>query len=233
MRAASQIDFRTAVKMSQQASACSSLPTLTPLPTYASQVVDECYSYQKNTDQDMTGYTSSMESNGLPTSGCLTPQTPESLIYHEPLTIGEMTDTWMVAQPWLDDSLASVGLGFQSDIGELLPAELWSTSERTQSAPIAQLPWVQSFLSFSPQSIASDLLSHSRGAPSLSFSECSVEDFNSSGVFHEDWANHQPTTNQFNIANTVVSAPFMHGLLPVSATTHVWEDVFIPGSATY
>lgn len=233
MRAASHIDFRTAVKMSQQATACSGFPMLTPLPTYASQVVDECYTFPNQTDPDTTGYTSGVESNGMPTSGHLTPQTPESLVYHEPLAVGDMTNAWMTSQPWSDDSLISAGLGFEGDMTELLPAELWSTPEHAHSAPIAQLPWVQPSLSVSPQSIASDLVPHSSGAPSLPISDCSVEEFNRPGVFHEDWANYQPTTTQFDMANLVTSAPFMHDLRSVPSIAPVWEDVFMPDSAPY
>jgi hypothetical protein len=232
MRAASHIDFRTAVKMSQQASACSGFPTLTPLPTYASQVLDQCNPYPNNNDQDMSGYISGMD-NDCPNSGRLTPQTPESLVYHEPLAVGGMTDAWMASQSWSDDLITSVGLGFESDMTGPLPAELWSTPEHAHSAPIAQLPWVQSALSVSPQSIASELLPYPRGAPSLSMSECSVEDFNSSGAFHEDWADYQHATTQFEIANMVTSAPFMHDLRPIPSTAPVWEDVFMPGPAPY
>jgi hypothetical protein len=236
MRAASHIDFRTAVKMSQQASACSGFPSLTPLPTYAAQVVDECYSYPTNTDQDIPGYASGMESNGMPTSGRLTPQTPDSVVYHEPLAVGDMADVWMVAQPFSDDSLASVGLGFETDMTGLLPAELWSTSEHAHSAPIAQSPWGQSSLSISPQSTTSDCIPCPTGALSLSISECSIEDFNSSGVFHEDWADCQPITTQYNMVNMrnmATSEPFTHDFRSMLSTAPIWEDVFMPGSAPY
>lgn len=219
--------------MSQQASACAGHPTLTPLPTYTSQVVDECYLYPTNTDQDISGYTSGTESNCMLTSGRLTPQTPESVAYHEPLAVGDMTDAWILAQPWSDDSLVSVALGFEDDMTGLLPAETWSNSEHAHSPPIAQLPWVQSSLSVSPQSMTSDLTPYSREASALSLSECSVEDFNSSGVFHEDWADCQPTMTQYDMPNMVTSAPFMHDFRSISSTAPIWEDVFMPGSAPY
>jgi hypothetical protein len=236
MRAASHIDFRTAVKMSQQASACSGFPSLTPLPTYGSQVVDECCSYPANTDQDIPGYTSGMEANGMPISGRLTPQTPEATVYHEPVAMGDMADTWMITSPCSHDPLASFGLGFEDDMTGLLPTELWSNPGQAHSAPITQIPWVQSSLSVSPQSMTSDSILYSREAPSLSISECSVEDFNNYGVFHEDWADCQPTTTQFDITemtNLVTSAPFMHDFRSVPSIAPIWEDVFMPGSAPY
>jgi hypothetical protein len=236
MRAASHIDFRTAVKMSQQASACSGYPSLTPLPTYASQVVDECYSYPANIDQEIPGYTSGIETGSMPISGRLTPQTPESTVYHEPVAMGDMADSWMMTQPYSDDSLASIGLGFENDMTGLLAAELWSNPGHVRSAPITQIPWVQSSLSGSPRSMTSDSILYSREAPSLSISECSVEDFNSSGVFHEDWADCQPTATHYditNMTNMVTSAPFMHDFQSVPSTAPIWEDVFMPGSAPY
>jgi hypothetical protein len=242
MRAASHIDFRTAVKMSQQTSACSGLPKLTPLTTCASGITDGCYSYPNNTDQDVTGYTFGMASSGMTSSGCLTPQTPESLVFHEPMSIEDISDTWMLSQPWSDDSQAwsddsqawsddsqaSIGLGLEGDMTGLLPAaELWSTSEHMHSAPIPQTPWAPSYYSGSPQSTTSGFVSHSRGTPSLSMSECSVDDFSDSGVFPDDWANYQPPTNQLNMAHMVTSAPFMHDLRSVPVTAPVWEDVFM------
>jgi hypothetical protein len=161
MRAASHIDFRTAVKMSQQASACSGFPSLTPLPTYASQVVDECYSYPANPDRDIPGYTSDMETNGMPISGRFTPQTPDSIVNHEPLAMDDIAEAWMMTQPCADDSLASIGLGFENDMTGLLPAELWSQAGHAHSAPITQIPWAQSSLSVSPQSKTSIALAYS------------------------------------------------------------------------
>jgi hypothetical protein len=233
MRAASHIDFRTAVKMSQQASTCSGLPMLTPLPTYTSQIMDECYSYPSPPGQDMTAYTPPLECNGMTTPGRLTPQTPESGSYREPLAIGEMSGAWMVSQTWSDDSLVPIGLGLEGDMTTMLPSELWPTHEYAHSTPIAQIPWVQPSLSASPQSMASDIMSHIKPAPSFSMSECPMDDFNSSGAFPEDWTNCQATTTQFNMSGMVISSPFMHGLHPISSTLPVWEDVFMPGSAPY
>jgi hypothetical protein len=233
MRPASHIDFRTAVKMSQQASAGSAFPMLTPLPTYTSQIVDECYSYSSPLIQDMNVYTPPMEYNGMPTSRQLTPPTPESNLYHEPLAIGDMSNTWMASQACSDDLLVPTGLGFEENMTPLLPPDIWSTHEYTHSAPIAQIPWIQSSPSTSPQSMASDLMSHIGPAPSLSISECSMEDFSSAGAFPEDWENCQPATTQFDITGMMSSIPFMHSLQSISSTVPVWEDVFMPGSAPY
>lgn len=214
--------------MSQQASACSGLPKLTPITTCPNGVLDDCYSYPNNIDQDATGYTFGMASSGMTSSGSLTPQTPESLVFHEPMAIDDISDAWMLSQPWSDDSQASIGLGLEGDMtGLLSAAELWSASEHMHSAPIPQTPWAQSYYSGSPQSTTSGFVSHSRGTPSLSMSECSVDDFSDSGVFHDDWATYQPPTNQLNMSHMVTSAPFMHDMRSVPVTAPVWEDVYM------
>jgi hypothetical protein len=233
LRTASHIDFRTAVKMSQQAAACSGFPMLTPLPTYNSQIVDECYSYSSPPDQDMAAYTPTMECSGMPNSGRLTPQTPESDLYHEPLAIADMSGTWMASQSWSDESLAPIGLGFQGDLTVLLPSDLWPTHDYSHSAPITQMPWVQTPLSASPHSMASDIMSHIGTAPSLSISECSIDEFNNAGSFPNDWTSCQPTPTQFNMTPMGTSEPYMHSLHLNSSTVPVWEDIFMSGSAPY
>jgi hypothetical protein len=233
MRTASQIDFRTAVKMSQQGAICSGFPMLTPLPTYNSPIADECNSYPSPPGQDMAAYTPPFESSGMPTSGRLTPQTPESDPYHDPLAIGDMADAWMASQSWSDESLLPIGLGFHGDMTALLPSELWSTHDYTHSAPIAQIAWGQPIFSASPHSIAGGIMSHIGTASSLSASECSIDDFNNAGSFPHEWTSCQPSPTQFDMTNMVTSTPYMHSLHSNSSTVPVWEDVLMSGSATY
>jgi hypothetical protein len=233
MRAASHIDFRTAVKMSQQASACSGYPMLTPLPTNTSQDFSKRYSYPITTGKDLPVYTPTLDASSFPGSGCLTPDTPGSIGYQESLSIGELTEQW-IAESWSDDALARVGLGFGEDMTSMLPNELWSTPEQQHVATNSQMPWYQSSFTNSPQPISTESASHARTMPSLSISECSVDDFNNSGVFHEDWANCQHFTTQFDMTDMVADTPFMHVLDTTPNTVApVWEDVFMSGSAPY
>jgi hypothetical protein len=233
MRAASHIDFRTAVKMSQQASACSGFPVLTPLPTYTGQIVDECYSYSGSPGRNLVGFSAATDPTGLSMSGRLTPQTPESLVYHEPLAVGDLSDQWAQSQPWIDDSLMSVGLSLDSDMAAPVPVELWSRPEHSNTAPITQMSWNQASVSVSPQLMSDEVVPNAGAVPSLSISECSVDDFNNSGTFHEDWALCQPTTTQLGMAGIVTSVPFMHDLRSMSSAAPVWEDVFMPGHPPY
>lgn len=233
MRAASNIDFRTAVKMSQQVAASSALPMLTPLPTFTSQVVDECYTFSNDGNQTCSVYTPPMDSNCITNCGQLTPQTPETLPYHEPLTLEDMSDPWTTPQLWSDDALAAIDLGYNPDMIALLPSDVWTSPEHTHSAPIAQMPWTQSTLSLSPQSMISDLAPHSRLTPSLSMSDCSAESYDSSGTFQDDWVNCATSTNQYAMTNMASSAPFMSDFRTIARAAPVWEDVFMPGAAPY
>lgn len=233
MRAASHIDFHSAVKMSQQASGISGYPMLTPLPTYASQIVDECYSYSSSPEQNTSGYTQSMEMNTFPTSCSLTPQTPESIVYHEPLSMGEHLDHYMASQSWSDEAIVSAGLGFDPDMTAMLPTDMWSAPEPGHMMPIAQMSWPQHPLSVSPQHMSAELVSHIQGVPSLTTSECSAEDFNTLGTNPEEWSIYQPTITDMNMGTIVTSAPFMHDLKFIPSHAPLWEDVFIAGSSPY
>jgi hypothetical protein len=233
IRTASQIDFRTAVKMSQQTAACSGFPMLTPLSTYDSQMVDECYSYSSPPGQDVAAYTPPTERSGMPPSGRLTPQTPESDPYHESLAIGDISGTWIASQSWSDEPLIPIGLGFEGDLTALLPSELWSTHDYSHGASMAQMPWIQTPLSASPHSMASGIMSHIGTAPSVSISECSIDDFNNVAPFPNDWTSCQPNPTQFDMTTMGTSEPYMHSLHLNSSTVPVWEDVFMSGSASY
>ncbi|KAF2818901.1 hypothetical protein CC86DRAFT_450352 [Ophiobolus disseminans] len=234
MRTVSHMGLHTAVKMNQQASACSGFPTLTPLPTHTSPTVDSCYSYPVFSDhQDLSEYSLGMEAHDFPVAGRLTPQTPEPLIYHDPLSISDMSDQWMPSQPWSGESLEFVQSGFDSDITPMLPAELWAPPDHAHVAPITQLAWNHPSLSASPQELPQELVPHMGAVPSLSISECSVEEFNGAGAFHENWTNCLPITTQLGMTGMVTQAPFMHGLGSSSSAAPMWEDVFMQGPSPY
>jgi hypothetical protein len=232
MRAASHIDFRTAVKMSQQASSLSGLPMLTPLPTYSSQIVDECYSYSSSPEQNMNGFPPAMEHNNFPSSGPLTPQTPQSVLYSEPLTTGEHMDPYMSSPTWSDHFVAT-GLGFDPEITALMPTEVWGTNDTELTMPIPQMSWSPSSISVSPQQMTAELIPHSAGVPSLATSECSVDDFNVPVTGQDDWAMYQPSHSQISMAGLVSSAPFAQDMKLVAANAPMWQDVYMPSSMPY
>ncbi|KAH8725604.1 hypothetical protein GQ44DRAFT_615310 [Phaeosphaeriaceae sp. PMI808] len=232
MRTSSHIDFHTAVKMNQlQSSTCSEFPPRTPLPSYSSQITEECYSYPSSCDQNLINFTRALGSNTFPVSGPLTLQTPEPIIYHEPLSMGGLSDQWMAAQSWSDDSLVAAGPGFE-EMAAMLPTELWPPFGHAQTAPVIQMPWYQSSLSASPRPILSELVPDARAVPSLSISECSIEDINNSGIFLENWIEYQPITTPLDMSS-LVSASFVHNIASLSCVGPMWEDAFSPGTTPY
>ncbi|KAH7371080.1 hypothetical protein BKA66DRAFT_444263 [Pyrenochaeta sp. MPI-SDFR-AT-0127] len=235
MRAASHLGLSAAVKMSQQNSTISGYPMLIPLPTYASQVVDECYSYSSSPDQNLEDFTQAMETNGLSTSGRLTPQTPEAIIYHEPLSMGEGADHYMSSRPWSDDAVASVGIDFDPDMAAMLSTDMWPVPGPESIIPMIHMPWHSPAPSVSPQEISGNNLgsSHPGTIPSLTASECSVDDFNTSGPNQEEWSIYQPTASHISVANLATSAPFMSDSEAIPSHAPIWEDIFLPHSSSY
>lgn len=219
--ASSHFDFRTPTKMNHQASVCAGYPTLTPLPTFASQTSDTCYAYPIYSETNFNNMTPILEPNAFPISGRLSPQTPESLAYHEPVSIHEVSDPWEVSQAWGNAAMGTMGLEFDADvtIGTTLPMQLWSTPDHS-------IDWHQCSLSASPQVMSHELVPDVRVVPSLSISECSVADFSSASNFQENWAHCQPITTQLEMEDMVAPSPFVQGLGP--NPTPVWEDVFGP-----
>lgn len=209
---------------------------LTPLPTYSSQIIDECYSYSDGSDQNMNGLMPSMDSNSYPSSGPLTPQTPEAHLHHEPIAVGDLSEQWMTSQPYSDNTLESAGLGLEAEMTTMLPTGLWLGPDAARSAPLPQMSWPHPSLSASPQRMSAEVVPHIRAVPSLSISECSVEDLSAASAFSQDmgqWSGCPPGTTPIDGSITATTAPYMHNLRIVSSTAPVWEDVFMPGPAPY
>lgn len=234
MRTISNVDFRTTAKMHQQSSACSGFPTLTPLPTYTSPALNSCYPYPVfSSHQDLPEFASAMEPNDFPVTGRLTPQTPESLIYHEPLSMGEMSDQWMPTQAWTDDPFEPMGLKFEAGMTTTFPVGLWPASDHTLAAPVSQTLWHQPSLSASPPAISHEMAPHAGAVPSLSTCEPSVVDFSGTSAFPGDWASCQPITTQLELTSMVAHAPFFPGLGANINSVPMWEDVYMHGSMPY
>jgi hypothetical protein len=223
------------MKMSQQVSDCAGFPILTPLPTYTSQTNECCYAYPISPDQSLSEYVPAPELNNCPVSGRLTPQTPEPLIYHDPLSIGDVASQWADSQQCSDDPFGSTGLIYDVDNTSMLPIELWSAPEHAhpRAAPMTQMNWHQSSLFSSPQITSHELVPHATAVPSLSVSGCSMQDLNHSGNLLEDWSTCHPVTAQLELGGLLASTPFMHNLGSSSTGAPMWEDVFMRGSASY
>lgn len=233
MRAASHIDFRTAVKMSQQASNLSGLPTLQPLPTYSNQIFSEGTLGSINSEQSPAEFNSAPDTSNLLASGRLTPQTPEAIMYHEPMSMTDLSEQWMAESTWTEDSLATVGLGLECGMSGMMSTDLWPIDESIHTVPMAQMAWSHTQSSISPQSMSSDFAPDSSLIPALSTGAFSVEDFDGSSNLNNGWGNFQFSTCDNNLTSLAASTSFVPDFASYPATMPTWEDVFIPGQAPY
>ncbi|KAF2010353.1 hypothetical protein BU24DRAFT_56786 [Aaosphaeria arxii CBS 175.79] len=231
VRAVSQMDFHQAAKFGQHRPDFATMSMLTPLQTYTPHIVDECYSYSSSPEQNMSAYTQPpLEKNKYLSSGRLTPQTPESVVYNEPVNIMDPFDPYMDQSTWTHDGQIPIGLGFGDEVPGLMPSDqLWSGSEAdvvnttsmgsmgTFETPLCGSPgpmnaWPNQAVSMSPPQ-----LPHSRAVPALSMSESSVHDFDSSPNNNQDewptYMGHQET-----------STPYFDSLKAMSKSPQVWDD---------
>jgi hypothetical protein len=232
MRAASHIDFRTAVKMSQQqASAISGYPTLSPLPTYQSQAVDECYSYTSSPDPSMGAFTPNLDDHSFPVSRGMTPQTPEPFVYHEPFAMDDPLDRYNLTQTWADDNLMPIGLGFDIQMPNGMPMDMWSTPEPEVISHANQTNlWVQQSLLSPPQQFSRETTPN---LPPPAASECSVDGFGSSRIPQDEWPNYHSNSGHINMNNLITSAPYVPNMKSIPGSAPVWEDVYLATPAPY
>ncbi|UPX10269.1 uncharacterized protein EKO05_0000936 [Ascochyta rabiei] len=244
MRAPSHIDFRTAVKMSQQAAIISGVPKLAPLPTYHNQIVDECYSYDLSPEPDLCRFTPESEqafSRGT------TPQTPaEPMGYHEPFSLVDDLD-YLDCQTWSGNELVPVGLGF-SDME--MPAEEWMTptpepEEMAQANMFALNPsfatplQVHSNMEATSNGMTADWSSFQTPAqnhsasdakPATALSSLGDCSFDSGIVMQSEWTQSQPHGTYVHMGHMVTSAPYVPKMQGMPDNAPVWEDVFMPSS---
>lgn len=228
MRAASYIDFQNAVKMDQQDSAPSGLSVLTPLPTYLPHNPNEGRTDDVMANDNLMDFKIASEANNFPVSGRLTPQTPEPILYHEPLNMNTLTESWIKNPSWSDDSIMSLGSSYDSDMTAFLPTDMWSTTHFMNLMPVHQMSWPQPQYSYSPQSMSSDMVPHARAVPPLSIGDYSVDNCNNSGTFQNGWSDCQIASDQSDLIGLVSCAPFDLNLSAFPSTSPIWEDVFVP-----
>lgn len=248
MRAPSHIDFRTAVKMTQQAAIISGVPKLQPLPTYHSQISDACYSYSSSPEPDLSRFTPETESDGFALSRGATPQTPSDLFGHpEPLPGVDGLD-YFDCQPWAAEGLVPVGLGFA---GLDIAVQDWMTPTPTpEPEEMARANFFAEnhhhhHLSLGYQVHdplgASNTATHDwafgtpppdhNGADSSPFIDASLD----SGIVMQcEWSHSQPQPqNTYVDMGLITSAPYVPKMQSVMGSAPVWEDVFVPGGVAY
>lgn len=233
MRAVSGMDFHTAAKMAQPNS-FNNFNMMGPLQGYTPQIIDECYSYSSSPEQNMTPFSQPMEKNGfLASTRSMTPQTPDSFAFNEPINVTDSFD-YMSNQAWSDDGSIPIGLGFEGDMGGMLPGDMWATPEPETTTPMGLCDspstmnmWHPS-MSVSPPQMPMGMPPHSKAVPALSISECSVEDFNSPNNVQEEWAHFQSNAGQM-MGKPNVSGAFMEDMKAFpKAPQPIWEDIIVP-----
>lgn len=239
MRAPSHIDFRTAVKMSQQAAVMSGVPKLTPLPTYHSQSVDECCSYNASPEPDLCRFTPDIEQDGFPFSRDATPQTPADVFgFPEPLPVVEGLD-YFACQPWSGDGLVRVGLGF-SDLK--MPVEDWMTAtpepeEMAQANMYAQnTDFTSSMQTYGTIELSSGVAEDwpsFQGAAHDNSESINHATIDSGIVMQGEWAQPLPGNTYVDMANMLTSAPYVPKMQAIPHNAPVWQDVFMPSAIPY
>lgn len=240
MRAPSHIDFRTAVKMSQQASTTPVIPKLTPLSTYQSQIVDESFLYNSTPEPDLR-FTPEIEQDGCLFSRGTTPQTPaEQFCYNDPVPVVAGLD-YPDSQLWSGDGSVSVGLGFvgtgswMTTIPEL--EGTFQASSFAHGVGFPSLAQTQGTFDTCSDTIPKDWSGFSQDNTNsatkpdpMSLIDSSLD---SGIVMQGEWNLPQSQDAYINMSNMFISAPYVPNMQEISSNVPVWEDVFMPSSIPY
>lgn len=229
----SHVDFHTAIKMDQHSSSCSDFSTLTPLPTYTWSTA-ESYSYPVFHDHaDISDCISASETNKRLSEGRLTPQTPELVVYHDPPAVCGVTNEWTTPESWSNDPFGSIELELSTDTTTILPTEFWPNPYNAHIASATQSLWNQIALAASSPPISHELVSNTGAVPSLSTSECSTKDLNSTDVLHQGWIDCRTILTRPGLVDMIAQAPFIHDLSPSSSTPTMWGNGYMHQTVLY
>lgn len=212
---------------------------LTPLTTYTPHIVDG-FAYSSSPEPNTDAFSHSINKANYHHSGRLTPQTPESFSYAESLPIADPFDQYMNMHPWSHDGQMHIGLGFESDIPELMPVEqdihAWTPDFNTHTTNMrhyervlcdspasANNAWATPVFSGGPSQPP-----HTRAVPSLSLSECSAQESDSPSGAHDEWPRFHSLPHISNEKPTT-STPYLDSIKTLPMGTRIWEDDMISG----
>lgn len=235
VRAVSQMDFNTAVKLGQHTPEFAAMSMLTPLQTYTPHIVDEFYSYSSSPETAMSAFPPSMEKPSFIHSELLTPQTPDTFLYPEPVAMPDSNDQYMGPQVWFADRQMPIGLGFENDMPELMPSmdqdmRVWAPEFERHDTPIATMhndtsplcptpisanPWPDRMLSVAPSP---------RAVPSLSISECSAQDSDSSNTAEEERFYYQNVPGNLCGTKPATTTPYLDSIRTMPMDTNAWGE---------
>jgi hypothetical protein len=240
------MDFHTAVKLGHQRGDFSAVSMLTPLQTYTPQIVDECYGYSSSPEPKITPFSHFVEKRSHMNSGRLTPQTPESFSFNEPVSISDPFDQYLQPQIWPQDAQMPIGLGFENDIPGLMPSEtdmrMWTPEFDGNATPTGNMDPYTSSVGESPVpadvwptpafSVSPPQIPHTRAVPSLSISECSAQDSNSPNPPQDDWPNFQGHPGDMVVAKPHTSTAFFNGMKPIPMDPQIWDENMLTRTST-
>jgi hypothetical protein len=220
---------------------------LTPLSTYTPQIIDECYSYSSSPEPATTVFAHNMDKSSYLPSGRLTPQTPDSFSFNNSLPMSDSFDHYMHPQGWPHEGSMPMGLGFESEIPNMMPMEtdmrVWTPDFAAHSTPgphthgynppMCDSPasvnlWPAPIMSVSPSQPP-----HTRGVPSLSISECSAPESDSPDGAQEEWPSFQGLSNSMCATKPVTSTPYLDSIKTLPMETRAWEDGVLSRSSTF
>ncbi|KAF2744398.1 hypothetical protein M011DRAFT_479964 [Sporormia fimetaria CBS 119925] len=241
------MDFHTAVKLGHPRPDFAAMSMLTHLQTYTPQIIDESYSYSSSPDQTSTAFVHSMDQAHTMHSGRLTPQTPESFSYVQPITVRETLNHYMNPQSWAQDGQVPIGLGFEHDFSGFAATEpdlqFWNTNLPTHTTPLTDIHNHGSMLCESPASLSvwpttgvslsPSQPPHTRAVPSLSISECSVQDMESPGGTQEEWPFYQDLSGNMAPTKPITTTPYLDSIKNLPMSSLDWDDGFLQRSSTF
>jgi hypothetical protein len=195
---------------------------LTPLPTYNPYVVEDCQALEDNIGQNMLVQTPVLEANSFHVPGCLTPVTPEPVVYHDQSFVGTSSEPWIAAHAWPEDLMTSVGLGLDGSLTAMCHTGLWNVQGPLYNVPITPMPWNQHSLSDSPQQISCEFLPHAEVITSLPTGNFSMDSFNASGIYEDSWSGCEMTTPGTTFMEM---ASYLNSHGSNRNITHAWENV--------
>ncbi|KAF2196677.1 hypothetical protein GQ43DRAFT_435804 [Delitschia confertaspora ATCC 74209] len=231
-------------KMPYSRSDLAGLPMLTPLQTFSPHMTNEVYDYG-SPEPNLSLFPPSSDKSPFYPSGRLTPQTPDSSTYSDPLSaMAEPFGNYLHSQSWPEEPRTAMGLGFETDIPGMMHNHvdvqpIWSTPDmdgrstpihqvRAFDSPLCESPlscsgWTNSPLSVSPQPPP-----HTRAVPSLSLSECSVMELDTAPVAQDEWPCFRCNPSEMNVVKTSTSTTYLEGLKAIPKTPKTWEQLIIP-----
>ncbi|KAL6704264.1 hypothetical protein ACN47E_008432 [Coniothyrium glycines] len=217
-------DFNPQAKPDEQAFDVSGFPSLQPLATYSSHMIDEFHSYSSSPEQGLGGFAPVDLTHVCYTSD-ITPRTPDFGIYEEPLLPPELCPQDIVSDPWQEENLLTCGLGFDSQVVALSPSHFLDEFGSNAMDSQRYAEWEDTTHLTHPFFPTGYTPQHYVEMPLLPSNVVAGDD-NDALNTDEVYALHQPTPLDTTMANLITSAPFMQSPNCISGAP-LWCDISV------